>query len=378
MKILLFLFINSILIYGDRNINAYKKLFNSRKLDEYSTMGTEDVTQENSITEEIYTDIKTVESINSTDKIFELLLLGFDQYRYNDTNKLIQFYTHIKMVGLEEIENISFPVFITSNRSLRNLEEEEVNITGIKKGNMDGDENAYSFYCDGEYNKTPLQVKFLEGKDFFINGINLSSNLTLTSYAKYLSSKIQDQTSENPFLLEKPYILYNSKIVNQNKNITIEGVYNEEYSKNAYLFSKNEKDKHIPCSMEPKVGAKGNLYSLYCKPSSSVVDDLNDYLVKLTDINKLMLFDFRENNSSVNYTIEEENTKNNKKDSSKKISAGIIVLIVLACIAVIVILGVIFYCMRKKGLKSPPNQSQEKNNDTLGVNQINSSSDITK
>jgi hypothetical protein len=201
MKILLILFINSILIYGARNINAYKKLFNSRKLDENytkenNTIQTDDGTQEiNSTNEEVNTD--TVESGNSTYNISQLLLLGFDRYQYNDINNLIQFYTYIKIVGLEEIENISFTVSITSNRSLRNLEEEEVNIIGTKEGNMVGDKNTYSFNCTGEYNKTPLQVKFFKDKDFFINGINFS--LGLTSYAKYLSSKIQDQISENPY-----------------------------------------------------------------------------------------------------------------------------------------------------------------------------------
>ena len=383
MKILLFLFINSILIYGARNINAYKKLFNSRKLDENdtkenNTIETEDGTQEiDSTNEEIDTD--TVESGNSTYNKSQLLLLGFDRYQYNDINNLIQFYTYIKIVGLEEIENISFTVSITSNRSLRNLEEEEVNIIGTKEGNMVGDKNTYSFNCTGEYNKTPLQVKFFKDKDFFINGIkiNKSLDLNLTSYAEYLSSNIQDQISENPYLLEDPLIFNNSKIVNQNKNITIDGEYYYNYSKNAYLFSKEESDKHIPCLMEKKVGTKGYLYSLDCKPSSSFVGDLNDYLVNLTDIKRLMFFEFKENNSFVNYTIEEEKAKNNKKDSSKKISAGIIVLIILACIAVLAILGVMFFCMRKKGLKSPPNQSQDKNNNTLGVNQYNSSSNIT-
>jgi hypothetical protein len=380
------------LIYASRNIDTYKKLFNSRKLGENDTIENDTIendTLENdtieindgtqkidSTNEEV--DTKTVESGNYTYNISQLLLLGFDRYRYNDTNNLIQFYTYIKIVGLEEIENISFTVSITSNRSLRNLEEEEVNIIGTKEGNMVGDKNTYSFNCTGEYNKTPLQVKFFKDKDFFINGIkiNKSLDLNLTSYAEYLSSNIQDQISENPYLLEDPLNFNNSKIVNQNKNITIEGEYDDEYSKNAYLFSKEESDKHIPCLMEKKVGTKG-IFSLDCKPSSSFVGDLNDYLVNLTDIKHLMFFEFSENNSFVNYTIEEEKAKNNKKDSSKKISAGIIVLIILACIAVLAILGVMFYCMRKNGLKSPPNQSQDKNNNTLGVNQYNSSSNIT-
>ena len=391
MKIILFLFINSILIYGSRNIDTYKKLFNSRKLGENDTIENDTIendTLENdtieindgtqkidSTNEEV--DTKTVESGNYTYNISQLLLLGFDRYRYNDTNNLIQFYTYIKIVGLEKIENISFPVSITSNASLRNLEEEEVNIIGIKEGNMTGDKNAYSFNCTGKYNETPLQIKFLKDKGFFINGIDNTLDLNLTSYAEYLSSNIQDQISENQYLLEIPLIFQNSKIVNQNKSITIEGEYNYNYSKNAYLFSKKENDKHIPCLMEKEVGTIGNLFFLDCKPSSSVVDDLNDYLVNLTDIKKLMFFEFLENNSFINYTIEEEKAKNNKKDSSKKISAGIIVLIILACIAVLAILGVMFYCMRKKGLKSPPNQSQDKNNNTLGVNQYNSSSNIT-
>ena len=122
--------------------------------------------------------------------------------------------------------------------------------------------------------------------------------------------------------------------------------------------------------MENKSGQPSNKYFLNCKPLSSFNDDLDDYLVNLTDINKLMFFNFTGSDSSVNYTIEKE------KDSSNKISAGIIVLIIIACIAVLAILGVMFYCMRKKNFQ-PSTQSTDKNNNTLGVNQYNSSSNIT-
>jgi hypothetical protein len=239
---------------------------------------------------------------------------------------------------------------------------------------MPDDKNIYSFNCEGEYDKTSLKVEFLKDKYFYINGIK--NSLNLTPYADYLSSNIQDQIGENPDLLQAPIIFQNSTIVNQNKSITIEGEYNGRYSKNAYLFSKTDNDKHIPCTFEEKIG-ENNLYSLDCKPTSSFVDDLNNYIVNLTDINKLMFFDFGENNSSVNCIIENDKAKNKEKDSSSKISAGIIVLIILACIAVLTILGVMFYCMRKKSSQSPSTQSRDKNNNTLGVNQFNSSSNIT-
>ena len=370
MKILLFLFINSILLCGSRNINLYKKFLNLRKLDEGDTSDNNSLTEEiDSTYEENYSELPTI--WDSTYNIPpQLLLFGFNRYQYNNTNKLIQFYTYIKIDGLATKDNISFPVTIKSNRRLRDLEEEEVNIIGINEGNIKDEKNVYFFNCKGEYNKIPSKVEFIKVKDFYINEIKY--DLDLTSYAQYVSSNIQKQIVENKYLVQNPVIFQNSKIINQNKIITIEGEYNDNYSKkkkNAYLFKKGS-DKHIPCTLENKT-VTSNIYSLNCKPLSSFKDDLDDYLVNLTDINKLMFFDFKGSDSFVNYTIEKE------KDSSNKISAGIIALIIIACIAVLAILGVMFYCMRKKNFQPPSTQSTDKNNNTLGVNQYNSSSNIT-
>ena len=371
MRILLFLFITSILFYSCRNINVYKNFLNLRKLNEGDSSDIDNLTEEIDSTNEENTDITTIWD-STINKPQLLLLLGFDRYQFNYTNTLIQFYTYIKIKGLEEIpniSNISFSIKIISNRRIRNLEEEVVNITGIKKDNMNGDKNVYFFNCSGEYNKTPSKVEFLKNEDFYINEVKPNLNLELTPYAKYLGFNIQDQINENSYLLQDPIIFNNPKIINQNKNIIIEGEYQDKYSKNAYLFPKERKDIHIPCTMEQKVG-ENNIYSLNCKPSSSFKDDLKNYLVNLTDINGLMFFDFGQNDDSlVNCPIEKE------KDSSKKISAGIIVLIIFACIAVLAILGVTFYCMRKRSFQS--NQNRDKNNNTLGVNQYNSSSNIT-
>ena len=368
MKILLFLFIISILLNSSKNINVYKKFLNLRKLDEGDTSDNNSLTEEiDSTYEENYSELPTI--WDSTYNIPpQLLLFGFDRYQYNNTNKLIQFYTYIKIDGLATKDNISFPVTIKSNRRLRDLEEEEVNIIGINEGNIKDEKNVYFFNCKGEYNKTPSKVEFKKDNDFYING--KKNDLDLTSYAQYVSSNIQDQKDENLYLIKSPVKFKNSTIINPNKMFTIEGEYKGKYSKNADLFNKKGDDKHIPCTMEHKINTS-NRYSLNCKPLSSFKDDLDDYyLVNLTDINKLMFFDFNESDSFVNYTIEKE------KDSSNKISAGIIVLIIIACIAVLAILGVMFYCMRKKNFQ-PSTQSTDKNNNTLGVNQYNSSSNIT-
>ena len=368
MKILLFLFINSILLNSSKNIYVYKKFLYLRKFDEGDTSDNNSLTEEiDSTYEENYSELPTI--WDSTYNIPpQLLLFGFNRYQYNNTNKLIQFYTYIKIDGLATKDNISFPVTIKSNRRLRDLEEEEVNIIGINEGNIKDEKNVYFFNCKGEYNKIPSKVEFIKDKDFYINGIK--NYLDLTSYAQYVSSNIQNQTGQNLYLIQITVIFKNSTIINQNKMITIEGEYNDSYSKNAYLFNKKGDDKHIPCIMEHKINTS-NIYSLNCKPLSSFKDDLDDYLVNLTDINKLMFFDFNESDSFVNYTIEKE------KDSSNKISAGIIALIIIACIAVLAILGVMFYCMRKKNFQPPSTQSTDKNNNTLGVNQYNSSSNIT-
>jgi len=388
MKIQFFFFINSILIYSTRNINLYKKSVSSRKLQESNTsLVTDTVTSDlGSTYKEVGSD--TVEIKESTNYEYlstnyedqstkyenqstnysQSLLLGFDRYKYIDSRNSIEFYTYLSINGTGKKRNISFPVTITSNRRFRNLEEKIINITGYNEDGNNDDKKVYIFKCSGSYNETPISVKYLNNNELYIDGIK-PINSEATPYARQLSYNIQKQKNEKSlYLNNEPIYFYNAKIINQSNNIKVEGEYYHNYSKKGYLIFDKE-DYNIPCTMDKIIGTT-NSYSLICKPNSSFKGNLIDYTVNLTDINQLMFFKFNNPNSYVSIELKKE------KDSSKTISAGIIVLIIFACIAVLAILGLMFYCMRKKSLHPSPSQSRDKNNNTLGVNAYNSSSNI--
>jgi hypothetical protein len=294
------------------------------------------------------------------DNISTSLLLGFDQYEYS--NNLIQFLAYLRIIDFWEIENITFPISIKSNGRLRNLEENVVNMTCIKDSVFEDDYyNIYNYYnCSYPYNKTPSSVEFLNYRNFFINGIK-ANKLILTSYAKYLGSNIQEQTRNNSYLKSEILFFYNSTIINQIKNITIEGIYYNEFSENAYLLFNTENEKDFPCTME-KNGEKNDIYYLICKPLTSLEGNLNFVAVNLTDINKIMYLNFSENNSYVNFII---------KPSSKKLSIGVIVAIVSFCVIFLSFIGLSIYFMKIKDLRPTPpmkyvNKSNNNNHDVNG------------
>jgi len=350
MKFLFFFFISPILFPICKNKNIYKKVINSRKLQIKETI------LPSEMCEEEYT-------------IFPHLLLGFDQYDYS--NNLIQFLAYLRIIDCSEIYNISFPISIKSDGRLRNMEEEFINITCIRESNFSNDKNIFYFNCSNPYNNTPSSVKFLNYKDFFMDDIKIDS-LILTSYAKFLSSNIQQQTGINSYLKSEILFFYNSTIINQIKNITIEGEYNyNESSKNAYLILNKENEKDFPCTMENI--EEEHIYILICKPLISLEGNLNFAAVNLTDINKIMYLEFYENNSYVNFIID--------SNKGSKLSIGVIVAIVSICIIFFCFVGIFIYFIKIKDLKPSPSKkyidkSCSKNN--FDVNGFNSSSIINK
>ena len=374
MGLLFFLFINSILFCISINISIDEKFLNTRKIEKSGTSSwliqdfeiqsyksevpidtkirtLQTETQSNKINDTIVEQDETLPSDiwNPSESespstapsdqaiyIFPLLLLGFDHYNYS--NNSIQFFTHLRIINFSDIYYISFPISINSYGRLRNLEEEIIYVTCNKSLEFQYDESSYYFNCVKRYNKTPSSVKFLNYKDFFING-KKTNNLILTSYAKYLGSNIQEQTRNNSYL--KPEILFfnNSTIINLNKNITIKGeYYHHQFSKNAYLLINKENETDFPCIM--KKNEEENDTYLICKPVTSFEGNLNFVAVNLSDINKIMYLNFSENNPYVNFII----------SNSKRLSIGVIVAIVSICIIFLSFVGLFIYFIKIKNL----------------------------
>ena len=328
MRIILFLFINSILFYRCRNINIYEKVLNSRKLQEDDT-SYEEEEQSSPSNDNGDDDEPEQEKIKNSTNIFPLLL-GFDQYEYS--NNLIQFFAYLRIIDFGKIDNISFPISIETDEKLRNLENEVIKITCTSENDNVGDESIYIFNCSRSYNRTPLSLKFLNYEDFFINDIKIN-NLESTSYAKYLSSNIQDQVGENRNLNKIQLSFKNSTIINQVNNITIEGENdNNIVSNNAYLlYQENDiKYKNISCTIIKKIG-NNKIFNLICKPLFTFEGNLSFATVTLIDTSQSMYLDFNENYPFVNFTFKSEKIVILKGSSSGGLSEGAIVIIVFVC-----------------------------------------------
>ena len=328
MRIILFLFINSILFYRCRNINIYEKFLNSRKLQEDDT-SYEEEEQSSPSNDNGDDDEPEQEKIKNSTNIFPLLL-GFDQYEYS--NNLIQFFAYLRIIDFGKIDNISFPISIETDEKLRNLENEVIKITCTSGNDNVGDESIYIFNCSRSYNRTPLSLKFLNYEGFFINDIKIN-NLESTSYAKYLSSNIQNQVGENGNLNKIQLSFKNSTIINQVNNITIEGENdNNIVSNNAYLlYQENDiKYKNISCTIIKKIGSN-KLFNLICKPLFTFEGNLSFATVTLIDTSQSMYLDFNENYPFVNFTFKSEKLIILKGSSSGGLSEGAIVIIVFVC-----------------------------------------------
>jgi len=173
MRILLLLFINLILFYRYRNINIYKKILNSRKLQEIDiSYGEENQTSPSNEDEDDDDDEPEQEKSKNSTNIFPLFL-GFDQYEYS--NNLIQFFSYLRLIYFEKIYNISFPISIETDGKLRYLENEVIKIICTSENNIVGDESISIFNCSRPYNKTPLSLRFLNYEEFFINDIKINN-----------------------------------------------------------------------------------------------------------------------------------------------------------------------------------------------------------
>ena len=340
MRIILFLFINSILFYRCRNINIYGKFLNSRKLQEDDT-SYEEEEQPISSNDDNDNDEPEQEKTKNSTNIYPLLL-GFDHYEYS--NNLIQFFAYLRIIDFGKIDNISFPISIESEGQLRNLENEVINIICTQEDKNVGDESIYMFNCSRSYNKTPLSVKFLNYEEFFINDIKIN-NLESTSYAKYLSSNIQEHAGENGNLNKVQLSFKNSTIKNQINNIIIEGENdNNIVSNNAYLlYQQNEtKYKNICCTITKKIG-NNKIFNLICKPLFTFEGNLSFATVNLIDTFQSIYLDFDENYPVVNFTFKSEKIVISKKDSSEGSSFVKLLIIIIVCILIFVCL--LLLCM---------------------------------
>ena len=335
MRIILFLFINSILFYRCRNINIYGKFLNSRKLQEDDT-SYEEEEQSSPSNDNGDDDEPEQEKIKNSTNIFPLLL-GFDQYEYS--NNLIQFFAYLRIIDFGKIDNISFPISIETDEKLRNLENEVIKITCTSGNDNVGDESIYIFNCSRSYNRTPLSLKFLNYEGFFINDIKIN-NLESTSYAKYLSSNIQNQVGENGNLNKIQLSFKNSTIINQVNNITIEGENdNNIVSNNAYLlYQENDiKYKNISCTIIKKIGSN-KLFNLICKPLFTFEGNLSFATVTLIDTSQSMYLDFNENYPFVNFTFKSEKMIILKGSSSGDSSSDTLIIIISVIIFIMIVL----------------------------------------
>ena len=285
----------------------------------------------------------------------------------NIQDYLIKF--SMNLIIFIKIYNISFPISIKSDGRLRNLKEEIINVTCFNNEVFMNYESIYFFNCSASYNETPSSVQLLNYKDFFIDGVK-TNYLELTSYAKYLGSNIQEQKGENSYLNSEIFFFNNSRIINQVNNITIEGVFYNNYSVNANLIFIEEKD--IPCTME-KIVEEENKFILICYPLTDFEGNLKFAAVNFTGIHRIMYLYFYENNTIVNFVI----PPNIKNKSSKGLSIGVIVAIVSLCAIFFSFIGILIYYIKLKDISPSPSIKyvDKSSNNNIDVNGSRNSSD---
>lgn len=395
MKLTEFLIlINEFLIIFSKNIFINKNFVNLRKLDEKETSLMDSFSQNldlesnlishlnGSISDYSFSDILTESSYseiynNSTDvflsSIHDAILLGFDQYEYS--KNLITFFMYLTFGDNKiDLNNVTFKVSITYNRSLRILEEEaNIYCNHYNKNNVIND--IYIMNCTGNAIDTPSKVKYISG-NIIING-KKPLNFEETSLGRLLGDNIQNQRGLNNNLKNKLCYLINSNIINEKKNISVEGetlCENELISNNSNLIVKDifNKSNNISCKVE-----KGNIkYKLVCNPKTSVKADLNQTLCILNEkeINLYLRFKDGEK-SSINYIIEPVKIYNQKK-ISRRLSDSIILVIIIAIAVVLAIICSVIFLFRFK-TKVPLDIEQKIYNSNTGISGTNSTTNIS-
>ena len=286
---------------------------------------------------------------SSSSSLPDILLLGFDQYKFNDTSKSIEFLTHLRIHNnLTEIKNISLKTNIYYDDKLRFLEESEIEIDCNYQRKKSND--LYEFLCSRNVNKTFSKIKFINNY-LKINGETKSFESLST--VKVTGENIQNQ--KNDIFSSETYILDNSYLLNEDTTTLIEGENkdNTDLSSNrTYLiFNDNNRIKNISCVIQK--GNEENKYKIICNTRSTLNADLNlNNLVQIKDQNKSLLINFNDEGNSLLNSTGDSFTYFKTKKSSGGLSSGAITAIVISSVVALAITGALIFLFKSPSINN--------------------------
>lgn len=293
---------------------------------------------------------KATENKEGNSTLTENLLLGFDNYKYN--NSVLSFLAHVKYYDPSDKKEIINVLLKVTKRNLRNLKDDENNL--ICK--LDSCPNACQYDCIGN------MTGALSNVEVILN----DSDITPTKYALITGKNLQNQR-EN--LIGNDFVIINdcNKTNETDQNISITGSSEGKFDNSTvtlYVITNN--NKSIP--VQGQIKSNDSKVEITLTPKRSVVADINNSIGVIKDnkgnINKTIFLQFdKDANSSINFTSP---SFPSIRRNSRGMSAGAIVGIILPCFAVLLGVTAVAYFFGKKRPDLPPSQNIA--NNTIGVN----------
>jgi len=320
-----------------------------------NTTTTPTTTTPNTTTTPTTTAPTTTNSTSPKEKLPQKILLGFDNYNYNQASKILSFITYIRDIIEKPTANLVYRIGIT--RYLRRLEEvEQKEDITCKLTNENNKENIYKYNCT------------LENVTGSISKVKIyTTDIEKTKLAEKMGENLQYATGDK--FSEKGIIIMNGceiQETNNNKYIIITGkndtsLDNEDLT--LYVVQDNGNIEDVPT----KLNYIDNRAKMILRPRRSIHTDSLDGTVGKIDKGKNVFLSFTGSNSTVSYDVPSNNGY--KRNSSKGLSTGGIIAIIIPCILVLLAVGAVAFFL---GRKTPDPQTQNLTN--TGV--INSSANI--
>ena len=293
---------------------------------------------------------KATENKEGNSTLTENLLLGFDNYKYN--NSILSFFAHVKYyVPFVRKDTINFLLKV-AKRNLRNLEDDEIDFIC----DLDSCPNACKYYCNGNMTGALSNVEVILNE----------TDITPTKYALITGKNLQNQR-EN--LIGNDFVIINdcNKTNETDQKISITGSSEGKINNSTvtlYVITNN--NKSIP--VQGQIKSDDSKVEITLIPKRSVAADINNTIGVIKDnkgsIDKTIYLQFdKDANSSINFASE---SYPSIRGNSRGMSAGAIVGIILPCFAALLGVTAIAYFFGKKRPDLPPSQNIA--NNTIGVN----------
>ena len=282
---------------------------------------------------------------STTETLADKILLGFDNYNYNQASKVLSFFTYIRNTIERPTRELIFRLGLT--RNLRRLEEEEITCNLI---NEDNKEQIYKYNCT------------LENVTSGFSKVQIYTDMEKTKLAEEMGQNLQiatgDKFSEQGIIIMKEC---NIEEINNNNNIQITGKNDTSLDKGdltLYVVQNNGNIENVPTTLN----YKDNKAKMVLRPRRSIhTDSLDGTLGKIKG-GKNVFLSFSGSNSTVSYDAPSNNIY--RKRRSNGLSTGGIIAIIIPCVLVLLAVAAVAFFL---GRKTPDPQTQNLTN-AAGIN----------